>query len=238
LNLRGSIQAWDLYRPFACPKLPHMNKKIPSRRLILRKQMGPNTPPKASSKNRATKQKSQSPASGKSTTTKKKTVARPGTSAQYFALAADRQETWNRAVHVIAKMRSEGISLTKASREFGLAPKAVLARAGSALRKTKSGRYAARPSDKLLRILLIPSPEGLREVVVKDSATASKIAVHNDAIQKFLRTGDSSGIKTSGRLKLLDANGKRIKLITDLAELQRLGSAGALSFESLYARTT
>ena len=88
---------------------------------------------------------------------RKKNLSRPRTSKQYFALPESQQETWNRVVHVIAKMRSENISLTKASREFGLSPKVVQTRAGSALRKSKNGRYVARPSDKLLRVLVIPS---------------------------------------------------------------------------------
>jgi hypothetical protein len=169
---------------------------------------------------------------------RKKRLTQPRTSKQYFALPEAQQETWNRVVHVISKMRSEGTSLTKAAREFGLDPRIVKTRAGSALRKTKSGRYVSRRSDKLLRVLVIPGPQGQREVVVKDSVVASKIAEYSDAVQKYLRTGDSSGLKKFRRLKLLDEKGKRIKLLTDLSELQKLGSAGVLSFESLYARTT
>jgi hypothetical protein len=168
---------------------------------------------------------------------KQKKVTKPRTGKQYFALPNDQQETWNRVVHVIAKMRSERKSLTQASHEFGLNPRVVHARAGSALRKTKSGRYVARPSDKLLRVLLIPSPQGLQEVAVRGSEIASKIAEYSDAVQRYIRTGDSSRLKKFSRLKLLDEKGKRIKLLTDLTELQKLGSAGVLSFESLYRST-
>jgi hypothetical protein len=139
-------------------------------------------------------------------------------------------------VHVIAKMRSERVSLTKASREFGLNPKEVRTRVGSALRKTKNGRYVARPSDKLLRVLVIPSPQGLKEVAVRGSDLASQIAEYSDAVQKYLRTGDASSLRKFKRLRLLNEKGERIKLITDPAELQKLGSAGVLSFESLYRR--
>ncbi len=169
-------------------------------------------------------------------TKKQKKVIRPRTSKQYFALPDSQQETWNRVAHVIAKMRSDKISLTKASREFGLNPKTVQARAGSALRKTKAGRYVARPSDKLLRVLVVPGPQGLTEIAVRGSETASKIAEYSDAVQTYLRTGDSSKLKKFRRLKLLDEKGKRIKLVTDLAKLRELGSAGVLSFESLYRR--
>ncbi|MGB6973819.1 MAG: hypothetical protein WBD67_03955 [Terracidiphilus sp.] len=167
---------------------------------------------------------------------RRKSLARPRTSKDYFALPDAQQEVWNRALHVVAKMRSDGLSLTRASREFGLNPRTVKARAGSALRKTKSGRYVPRSSDTLLRVLVIPGPQGQREVAVKDSTVASKIAEYSDAVQRFLRTGDFSTLKKFRRMKLLDEKGERIKLITDLAELQRLGSAGVLSFESLYAR--
>lgn len=167
---------------------------------------------------------------------KQKRIIRPKTSKQYLALADAQQDTWNRVVHVIAKMRSEGTSLTKASREFGFDPRLVRDRAGAALRKTKNGRFVARRSDKLLRALIIPSPIGLKEIFVRDSTTASKIAEYSDAVQKYLRTGDTKKLKKFRRLKLLDEKGERIKLVTDLTELQRLGSAGVLSFESLYAR--
>ena len=170
-------------------------------------------------------------------TNRKKKIQRPRTSKQFFALPDAQQETWNRVVHVIAKMRAEGVSLTQASREFGLDPRVVRSRAGSALRKTKGGRYIAKHSDKLLRVLVIPSPEGLTEVAVRGSETASKIAEYSDAVQKYLRSGDSSKLKKFRRMKLLDEKGNRIKLVTDLEVLQKLGSAGVLSFESLYRST-
>lgn len=165
---------------------------------------------------------------------RKKKLIRPKTSEQFSVLPDVQKVRWENAAHVIAKMRSENMSLTSAAREYRLSPKAVLARAGSALRKTKSGRYVARSSDKLLRVLKLP---GQTQVAVRDSTTASKIAEYWDAVRKFVATGDPSRLKKFRRMKLLDEKGKRIKLPTDLAELQKLGSAGVLSFESLYART-
>ena len=171
---------------------------------------------------------------GGATDTKKRKVSSPRTSKQYFALPDSQQETWNRVVHVIAKMRTEGVSLTQASRGLGVDPRVVRTRAGSALRKGKNGRYVARKSDKLLRVLVIPSAQGLAEVAVRGSEIAGKLAEYNDAVQRFLRTGDASRLKKFRRMRLLNEKGERIKLLTDLAELQKLGSAGVLSFESLY----
>lgn len=191
-------------------------------------------PQKNSRPPKSTRKRATSKAAASSVKKKSKKIRAPRSSKQYLALPDAQQETWNRAVHVIAKMRSEGKSLTQASRDFGVDPRVVRARAGSALRKTKSGRYVARPSDKLLRILVIPSPEGLKEIPVRGSAIASKLAEYSDAVQKYLRTGDSSPLKKFRRLKLIDEKGERIRLLTDLAKLQELGSAGVLSFESLY----
>lgn len=167
---------------------------------------------------------------------KRRKIKAPRTHEQYLALPDSAQETWNRVAHVIAKMRSEGKSLTQASRDFGLDPRAVRSRAGNALRKTKSGRYVARRSDKLLRLLVIPSSEGLKEVAVRDSRTASTIAAYSDAVHRFLQTGDQSSLRKFKRLRINDAAGNRIKLLTEVRELMQLGSAGVLSFESLYAR--
>jgi hypothetical protein len=221
-------------KPMKSPSHPTMNKKTTKGKLTVPKQPSQRTAaPKRGTNKKATKDKSTKSAQKSPTATKKK-VQRPSTSKQFYAMPDAQQETWNRVVHVIAKMRAEKVSLTHASREFGLDPRVVRTRAGSALRKTKSGRYVAKPSDKLLRVLVIPSPEGLIEVAVRGSETASMIAEYSDAVQKFLRTGDSSRLKKFRRMKILDEKGKRIKLVTDLDILQKLGSAGVLSFESLY----
>lgn len=213
---------------------------MPSKKTLKRKKpagrVPATTPRKAGSKKMPAKSNRGGP-KPKPSISGKKRIQRPRTSKQFFALPDTQQETWNRVVHVIARMRAEGVSLTQAPREFGLDPRVVRSRAGSALRKTTGGRYVAKPSDKLLRVLVIPSPDGLTEVAVRGSEIASKIAEYSDAVQKYLRTGDSSKLKKFRRMKLLDEKGKRIRLVTDPAILQKLGSAGVLSFESLYRST-
>ena len=135
-------------------------------------------------------------------------------------------------------MRAERVSLRATSREFGLDPRIVARLGKSALRKRKNGQDAAKPKDKLLRILAVPLAEGMdgkREVATRDSREASILGKFWAAVQKYLQTGDSSALKKLRRKYVIDASGKRIPLLKDLAELDRLGSAGVLSFESLYA---
>jgi hypothetical protein len=160
----------------------------------------------------------------------------PRTAEQYSALSEESQEQWNRVAHVIQKMRKEKISVTQAAKEFGLDRKKVIQLSGSALRKRKNGRYEAKHFDRLLRVLVIPSADGQKEVAIRDSRTASKIAGYSDAIHRFLQTGNDSKLSLFRRLRIKDAAGNPINLLTDKQELMRLGSAGVLSFESLYAR--
>ena len=160
----------------------------------------------------------------------------PRTSEQYFARSERFQDRWSRVTHVIAMMRARGVSLRQASHEIGVDPRTVVRLGGSALRKRASGRYAAKASDRLLRVLRIPTREGLREIAVRDSRQASQIAEYANAVQRYLQTGDASALRKFRRKRITDANGARVPLLIDLDELDRLGSAGVLSFESLYAK--
>jgi len=160
----------------------------------------------------------------------------PRTADEYFSKSKRFQDTWNRVTHVVSKMRADGVSLRHASREFGLRLETVIRLGGSALRKRSNGQYAAKTSDRLLRVLVIPTSKGLQEVAVRDSRHASDLGKYWDAVQDYLETGDSSALRKLRRKRIIGADGEAIPLIKDVAELDRLGSAGVLSFESLYAQ--
>lgn len=135
-------------------------------------------------------------------------------------------------------MRADRLSLTKAAREFGVDPRAVIRLVGSALRKRKNGRYIAKPSDTLLRILLIPTGGGLREIALRESRQASVVGEFWNAVHRYLAMGDTSLLRNFEGKDVVDAEGGRVPLLTDMEMLDRLGGAGELSFESIYARTT
>jgi hypothetical protein len=159
----------------------------------------------------------------------------PTTARQYFSQSKQFQETWDSVGQVISKMRSGRISLRKASKEIGVDPNKVLKLGRSALRKQKSGKYAVRKTDQLLRMLSVLTPEGRREIAVRDSHQASTLGKYWAAVQRYLQTGDDSTLHKFKGKKITDASGKRHPLVTDLKQLNTLGSAGVLSFESLYA---
>ena len=80
------------------------------------------------------------------------------------------------------------------------------------------------------------TPEGRREIGIRDSRQASMLGDYWHAIDLYRDTGDSSKVLTFRGKYVIDADGERFPFLTDLGEIDRLGSAGVLSFESLHAR--
>jgi len=159
----------------------------------------------------------------------------PQTVEEFFAMSKQDQDLWNNVGQAVTEVRA-GASLRQASRKFDLDPRKVAQLARPALRKLRNGRWAARTHDHLLRVLVIPSPEGLREIGVNDSRQATQLGKYWTAVERYRDTGDASALREFRGNYIIDASGKRVPLLTDLRELDRLGSAGVLSFESLYAR--
>jgi hypothetical protein len=93
-----------------------------------------------------------------------------------------------------------------------------------------------RASDRLLRVLVIPTSDGLQEIATRDSRQASLIANYWIALDRYFSSGDSSALREFDGKKVTSANGKKVPLFTDLAELDRLASAGVVSFETIYAK--
>ena len=155
---------------------------------------------------------------------------------QYAAKAPRSKKAIANTAHVLTRMR-EGISLKRAATEFGIDPRTVVRLAGPALRKRSSGQYAVKPSDKLLRVLIVPTPRGLAEIAVRDSRSARRIGQYWDAVRHALETGDYSKLRGFRGKTVTTIEGARFMLLTEPDELERLGNVGALSFESIYART-
>jgi hypothetical protein len=159
---------------------------------------------------------------------------KPNTARQYFSLSPRNQQTWDSIGHVVSRMRN-GATLSKAAKEFGMKPNTVITLGRSALRKKKNGRFVAKKFDQLLRVVNVLSTEGRTQIATRDSLQASLVGSHWAAVQKFLQTGDDSALSQFAKRKTVDARRKRYRLLTDLKELERLGSAGVLRFESMYA---
>ena len=162
-------------------------------------------------------------------------ISIPRTAEQYFSLPEKEQATWDAVAHVISLMRADRISLPRAAKEFGVDPEEVKKRGRGALRKRKNGRYLATKTDRLLRVVSILKKNGKQEIATRDSRQASLIGSYWAAVQQYLNTSDDSALLRFKTTRVIDASGKRHLLLTNLAELARLGSFGVLRFESMYA---
>src|SRR5712692_2268331 len=159
----------------------------------------------------------------RSTRLVRKKNAPPRSAKQYFARPIGFQRLWDKVVSVISKMRAEGTSLKSTSRELKVSPQTVLRYGGSALRKGSRGRYQAKKSDNLLRILPLPAPGGTREIAVRRFREASILGRYWNAVQIYVDTGDKSGLATFQGKFVTDASGTKVPLLTDLNELDRQG---------------
>ena len=166
---------------------------------------------------------------------KRKKLTEPRSAEEFFAMPEHLQEKWIGVTRAVTKMRTDRVSLPRPAREFGLDPRVVIRLGGSALRK-RNGRYIAKARDPLLRVEVIPTPQGLQEIGVPDSRQASLLGKYWNSVQRYLETGDAFRLEEFKGKQIRSADGTTTPLLTDLSELDRLGSAGLLSFQSIYGR--
>ncbi len=157
---------------------------------------------------------------------------------EFDALASRSQDAWNLTAHVISEMRSHDTPLYAAADKFDIDPRTVKRLAGSGLRRRPNGRYAAKASDQLIRVVRFPERGGLREIVTRGSRETTRLSKYYEAVDLFLDTGDASALAQFKGQAITTAQGERLPFLTDLDDLERLGAAGVLSFESLYARVS
>jgi hypothetical protein len=142
-----------------------------------------------------------------------------------------RRKSYNRALHVVARMRRTGQTLTAASRDEHIDPRTVRKYLGTELRGPKLKRKV-RPTkaDRRRRDMLVPTALGTSPVAIRDSKQASQLGRYMAAVGKYLRTGNSDSLD--------EFRGKYIGghvLITDLETLGSLAQAGALQLDQIYA---
>ena len=138
----------------------------------------------------------------------------------------NKQDTYNRSLHVLARMRRTGATLTEAAREEQIDPRTVRKYLKSELR----GRGKPTKVDHRKRDMLIPTTVGNAPVTVKGSKQASDLGKYMSAVGKYLRTGDVEGL---GKFEGKSIGGHA--LITDPDLLSSLAQAGALTLDEIYA---
>ena len=152
------------------------------------------------------------------------------------AKLANKSVTRAKVARAITTMRRLGISLARAARQERISPKQLVRVAGLALRRKPDGRYIARPSDRLPREVLILTPEGVRDVTLRNSKDASLVGRHWNAVHAYLAKGNAVPLNEFRGVGITDADGTRFSLLTDTKAIDRFGAAGVLSFESTYQK--
>ena len=138
----------------------------------------------------------------------------------------NKQDTYNRSLHVLARMRRTDASLTEAAREEQIDPRTVRKYLKTELR----GRGKPTKVDLRKRDMLVPTTVGNAPVTVKGSKQASDLGKYMSAVGKYLRTGDVEGL---GKFEGKSIGGHA--LITDPDLLSSLAQAGALTLNEIYA---
>jgi hypothetical protein len=187
-------------------------------------------------RNRKSLRKLQAQGSSRKRSRTRRSVQAPKDATGFFARSERFQDLWNKVVGVVSRMRAEKISLLKASQDGGVSPSSVKRWGRSALRKDTRGRWVARKSDRLLRVMALPTPQGMGEIAIRDSRQATLLATYLNAVHRYLESGDRSRLEQFQGKYVADANGVRVPLLTDLHELKRLGAAGDLTLESIYRK--
>lgn len=138
----------------------------------------------------------------------------------------NKRDTYNRSLHVLARMRRTGASLTEAAREEHVDPRTVRKYLKTEMRR----RGQPTKADRRKRDMLVPTSLGNAPVTVRGSKQASELGKYMSAVGKYLRTGD---VEALGKFEGKSLAGHA--LITDPDLLSSLAQAGALTLDEIYA---
>jgi hypothetical protein len=104
-----------------------------------------------------------------------------------------------RSLKALWSMR-HGDTLSKAARDNGVTIRTIKRYVGSALVQDHPGaRIRATKSDRLVRYLQIPGPDGPRDITVRGSKAASEFANYKADINRLLRDDRHAMDKWDGR---------------------------------------
>lgn len=141
-----------------------------------------------------------------------------------------KQDTYSRALHVLARMRRTGETLTETAREKHIDPRTVRKYLGPELKRIKAGEVQPTSADRRIRNMLIPTEKGITRASVRGSKSASLLGRYMSAVGKYLTTGDAGALE--------EFEGQTVggyQLVTDLQVLSTLAQAGALQLDEIYA---
>lgn len=148
------------------------------------------------------------------------------------------RRAYYRALDALDRMRVDGLSLTEAADQADTTRRTMLKYVGRVLEKDASGEYVPKPWDRHIRYMRFPTAKGLIELKVKDSRSAQKLARYWNAVRDYLRGKTGSDGLRAFKGESITVDGEDHVFVTDPDILRRLGLAGEVQFNELYADNT
>jgi hypothetical protein len=147
---------------------------------------------------------------------KEKPLKQPAYKKPWNQLTEKQKEIRKKSLKVLSNVRL-GKSLSKASKDLKTTPSTVIKNTGAFTKK--KGRWVVKDRDKVPRVMSIFEEGGKTWVEINDSKIASQIGRYNNAVKKYIKEGDTSGLDDFKGLSFVDAKGKKHFFVTDTVEI-------------------
>jgi len=159
------------------------------------------------------------------------------TARAWDALPQPKRDTHLRVLDVISAMRrNPNTSLRQAAIDWNTTPETVRRYAGPVVQRS-GRRFVVSSSDRLYAPVRFYTDKGLVTIGTTDSRVRSKMGRHMNAVDRYLKTGKTDHL-TEFRGQFVRAQKVAYPFITNPRTLDRLASAGEISYEDFYARAS
>ena len=151
-----------------------------------------------------------------------KGTPKPVSARSWNTLSPREQLARERALEVMSHARRSGQSLSRLSREHKISAKAVL-KATNSFKKVK-GRWKAKKTDKISRIMAINEKGKELFIEVTDSRYATLIGKYHSAVKEYLNTGNIDVLAEFEGKMVKDSSGKWHTLETDPSAIREINA--------------
>ncbi len=143
------------------------------------------------------------------------------------------------AFEVLSIMRRSDSNLSPAVRLFNrdnpgtpISTRTVQKYIEPALKK-ENRKWVAKKYDRLMRLMRFPTKDGIIEIEIRDSRSATKLGNYWNAVREYLATGNTQQLKQF-RHEYIRAGRIQYRFITDPESIEELADFGEFRFESIY----
>jgi hypothetical protein len=151
-----------------------------------------------------------------------KAVPKPVYARSWNTLSPRERLAREKALEVLSHARRSGQSLSRLSREHRISAKAVL-RATNGFKKVK-GRWKAKKTDRISRIMAINEDGKELFIEVTNSRYATLIGKYHSAVKEYLNTGNTDVLAEFEGKRVKDSSGKWHTLETNPSAIREINA--------------